>query len=329
MLLLAGLVLAQEVYFPTIELERKDKTVVAQQTSEKGTFVAEYGDIEVGQVRKVDEKRLELSSGKVYQPSPDSRYERGGKPAKLSDFKPGEWVELAFNDEKADADNPPLIMRLKLRKNDIEDKKKKEYNFVIISDIKPARVKVQFGKDATAFGPLALVDKGIEETVYLSDGSANIVKDKPDDPDEASRLELSTKATPEAIEVLQGKSRVFGTDMRYDNETGEAKIAGPIRLERSSDKPLKGSSKDMVYNVDDEVLRLFGDIKLEQDGRTTTAQSAVVREKDRVAYLYGSAQVPVKSTNKDGFVEGTKVLYNLDKGDVTVLEGVKGEFKDD
>lgn len=63
MLLLAGLVLAQEVYFPTIELERKDKTVVAQQTSEKGTFVAEYGDIEVGQVRKVDEKRLELSSG--------------------------------------------------------------------------------------------------------------------------------------------------------------------------------------------------------------------------------------------------------------------------
>lgn len=325
---MAGLALAQEVFFPTIELERKDKTVVAQQTSEKGTFVAEYGDIEVAQIRKVDQKRLELSSGKVYQPSPDSRYERAGKPAKLSDFKAGEWVEMAYNNEKADADNPPLIMRLKLRKGNVDDKAKKNYNFVIISDIQPARVKVVFGKDATAFGPLALVDKGIEETVFLSDGSAQIIKANADDPEDSGRLELVTKATPEAIEVLQGKSRVFGTDMAYDNTTGEAKIAGPIRLQRSGDKPLKGSSKDMIYNVDDEILRLFGEIKLEQDGRTTTAQTAVVREKDRVAYLYGTAQAPVRSVNKDGFVEGTKMLYQLDKGDVTVLEGVKGEFKD-
>jgi hypothetical protein len=36
----------------------------------------------------------------------------------------------------------------------------------------------------------------------------------------------------------------------------------------------------------------------------------------------------VRSQDKDGFVEGTRVLYNLDTGDVVVLEGVKGEFQD-
>jgi hypothetical protein len=36
----------------------------------------------------------------------------------------------------------------------------------------------------------------------------------------------------------------------------------------------------------------------------------------------------VRSQNQDGFVEGTRLLYNLDTGDVVVLEGVRGEFQD-
>lgn len=84
----------------------------------------------------------------------------------------------------------------------------------------------------------------------------------------------------------------------------------------------------MVYNVDDEILRLLGGVRLVQEGRTTTAALAVVQEKDRVAFLYGTKEKPVRSENKDGFVEGGKLLYNLDSGDVVVLEGVRGEFQE-
>ncbi|GIW37939.1 MAG: hypothetical protein KatS3mg074_337 [Meiothermus sp.] len=146
--------------------------------------------------------------------------------------------------------------------------------------------------------------------------------------EEEDRLELELKPAPRAVEVQQGKSKAWGSRLDYDNESGNARVTGPIELERTGEKPLQGSAERMVYNVDDEILHLFGSIKLVQDGRTSTAESAVVREKDKVAYLFGSKEKPVRSQNKDGFVEGTRVLYNLDTSDVVVLEGVKGEFQD-
>jgi len=193
----------------------------------------------------------------------------------------------------------------------------------LFADPPPFRVQITFAEDARAFGAIARVEqvRGVNDFVLMTGGTARYLE-------EEDRLELELKPAPRAVEVQQGKSKAWGSRLDYDNESGNAWVAGPIELERGGEKPLQGSAERMVYNVDEEVLTLFGAIRLVQGGRTSTAEGAVVREKDRVAFLYGSKDKPVRSQDKDGFVEGTKVLYNLDTGDVVVLEGVKGEFQD-
>jgi lipopolysaccharide export system protein LptA len=193
----------------------------------------------------------------------------------------------------------------------------------LFADPPPFRVQITFGEDARALGAIARVEqiRGVNDYVFMTGGTARYIE-------EEDRLELELKPAPRAVEVQQGKSKAWGSRLDYDNESGNALVAGPVELERAGEKPLQGSAERMVYNVDDEALTLFGAIRLVQDGRTSTAQGALVREKDRIAFLYGSKDKPVRSQNKDGFVEGTRVLYNLDTGDVVVLEGVKGEFQD-
>jgi hypothetical protein len=193
----------------------------------------------------------------------------------------------------------------------------------LFADPPPFRVQITFAEDARAFGAIARVEqvRGVNDFVLMTGGTARYLE-------EEDRLELELKPAPRAVEVQQGKSKAWGSRLDYDNESGNAWVAGPIELERGGEKPLQGSAERMVYNVDEEVLTLFGAIRLVQGGRTSTAEGAVVREKDRVAFLYGSKDKPVRSQDKDGFVEGTRVLYNLDTSDVVVLEGVKGEFQD-
>jgi lipopolysaccharide export system protein LptA len=184
-------------------------------------------------------------------------------------------------------------------------------------------VQITFGTDAKAFGAIARVVniREFNDFVTMTGGTARYLEAE-------ERMEINFQPGPKAVELQQGKSKSWGSRLDYDNQSGDARVVGPIEIERSGDKPLTGSAKDMIYNVDDEILRLFGEVKLLQDGRTSTAESAVVREKDRIAFLYGTKEKPVKSINKDGTVEGTRLQYNLDTGDVVVLEGVKGEFRD-
>ncbi|MDX2007467.1 MAG: LPS export ABC transporter periplasmic protein LptC, partial [Meiothermus sp.] len=193
----------------------------------------------------------------------------------------------------------------------------------LFADPAPARVQITFGTDAKAFGAIARVTsiRDLNDFVTMTGGTARYVQ-------EEDRLEMNLRPSPKSIELQQGRSKSWGSRLEYDNQSGEARVSGPIEIERSGDKPLTGTAKEMIYNVDDEILRLFGEIRLVQDGRTSTAESAVVREKDRTAFLFGTKEKPVKSVNKDGTVEGTRLQYNLDTGDVVVLEGVKGEFRD-
>lgn len=321
-LLLGASILAQESSTRTAEIIRKknNKKVVAQVKSDEGVFYIDYGDIIIGRVKTVGENLLTLEDGKTYWLDKESRLLRNRAPAPRDELKPGAWVEVAYNKDNTDKENRPYGMRLLLLDKAPEAKadEEKSYARIVLSDQPPNRVSVKFGEDAIAYGPLALVEKGVQEFVRLSDGSASVDEN-------TLALSLSSRSTPGSVEVDQGKSKAFGSVLEYDNESGQASPAGPIRLERQGEKPLTGESKTLTYNVDDETLLLQGDLKLVQGDRTTTAQSAIVREKEGLAFLFGN---PVKSVSKDGTVQGKKVRYTLERGDIVVLEGVSGEFQD-
>jgi lipopolysaccharide export system protein LptA len=321
-LFLGASILAQESSARTAEIIRKknNKKVVAQVKSDEGVFYIDYGDIAVGKVKALSGNLLTLEDGKTYWLDKESRLLRNRTPVTRDELKPGAWVEVAYNKDNTDKEDHPYGMRLLLLDKAPEAKadEEKSYARIVLSDQAPNRVSVKFGEDATAYGPLALVEKGVEEFVRLSDGSAAVDEN-------TLALTLSSKSTPGSVEVDQGKSKAFGSTLEYDNESGEANLAGPIKLERQGEKPLTGESKTLTYNVDDETLLLQGDLKLVQGDRTTTAQSAIVREKEGLAFLFGN---PVKSVSKDGTVQGKKVRYTLERGDIVVLEGVSGEFQD-
>lgn len=331
LLLILLVALAQDEERFSVELKRKDKTVISQLTSDDANsfWAAQYGDIVVGKLEKLEGKLVSLA-GKTYWSNEESRLFRESKETKLEGFKASEWVELSYNKDFTDKDGRFYIMRLAQRKGPPEGEgaKKKKYNRLVLWD--KAKVKVQFGKDATAYGPLAQVDQGVEENVTLSDGKAELLKKDPNDINEEGKLVVEPKTSPQTIEVFQGKSKAKGSRLVYSNDTGDANLSGPITLDRSGDKPLTGESRNLVYNVDDEVLKLTGNIKMVQDGRTTTASSAIVIEKEGFAYLYGTEKEPVRS-EKAGKekVQGEKVRYNLDSGDVEVVGKVSGEVEEE
>ncbi|MCX7783600.1 MAG: DUF5666 domain-containing protein [Meiothermus sp.] len=320
-LLLLGALAQQEPepsFQTTAEIERRGKKIVVVKTGpDNPPAIIELRDLYGGFITALDPEKKTLRLGdQAFTTDKLTRFWQEGKVAQFTDLKVGQQVRL----EAAEQNDGSL------RAFDVRIGGKREGSSLsrsLFADPTPFRVQITFGDDAKAFGAIARVEqiREVNDFVFMTGGTAKYIE-------EEDRLELELKPAPRAVEVQQGKSKAWGSRLDYDNESGDARVAGPIELERSGDKPLKGNSERMIYNVDDEILRLFGGVKLVQDGRTSTAESAVVREKDRVAYLYGSKDKPVRSQNKDGFVEGTKVLYNLDTSDVVVLEGVKGEFQD-
>lgn len=302
----------------TAEIERRGKKIVVVKTGpDNPPAIIELRDLYGGVITALDGEKKSLRVGdQEFVTDRLTRFWHEGKPVQFAELKVGQQVRL----EAAEQNDGSL------KAFDVQVGAKREgpsLSRSLFADPPPFRVQITFGEDARAFGAIARVEqvREVNDYVFMTGGSAKYIE-------EEDRLELDLKPAPKAVEVQQGKSKAWGSRLDYDNESGDARVAGPIELERSGEKPLQGTAQRMVYNVDDEILHLFGSIKLVQDGRTSTADSAVVREKDRVAYLYGTKDKPVRSQNKDGYVEGTRVLYNLDTSDVVVLEGVKGEFQD-
>lgn len=302
----------------TAEIERRGKKIVVVKTGpDNPPAIIELRDLYGGVITALDiEKQSFRLGGREFTTDKLTRFWLEGKPVQFTDLKLGQQVRL----EAAEQNDGSL------KAFDVQIGGKPEgpsLSRSLFADPPPYRVQISFGEDAKAFGAIARVEqiRGVNDFVFMTGGTARYIE-------EEDRLELDLKPTPKAVEIQQGQSKAWGSRLDYDNQSGDARVAGPIELERRGEKPLQGSAQRMIYNVDDEILRLFGEISLLQDGRTSTADAAVVLEKDRIAYLYGSKDKPVRSQNKEGFVQGTKLLYHLDSGDVVVLEGVQGEFQE-
>ncbi|MER3482866.1 MAG: hypothetical protein C4332_06650 [Meiothermus sp.] len=300
-------------FAPTATLERKGKTITAIKTSpdDKGVGQIEERDLIVGKLEKLDTAAKQLAvAGKTVVMNDKTQME--------GSLKVGDPVTVEYVKDEDKPNDPPAARRVYAG-----ERKGTVLQRFVFNDPAPFRVNVRFGKDARAFGSLALVEKIKDgnETVRLDGGSATYSE-------QDDRLDIKPLAQPKAVEVRQGKSTVFGSRLEYDNDTGDANISGPNEISRTGDKPLTGQSQRMIYNVDDETLKMFGDIKLVQKDRTTTATSALVREKEGVAYLFGTDQSPVVSTDKNGTAKGARIRYNLDTGDVVVEKPAGSEFND-
>lgn len=194
----------------------------------------------------------------------------------------------------------------------------KKLNRFVFYDPGKYLVDVKFGKDTTALAHLAVVEQsGKVGRISLTDGSAR--QDR-----QTGQVVVKAKDTPSSVEIRQEHTTAFGSRLDYNNQTGLAVLQGPVSFARAGDKPLSGSSKTLDYSLDTGELTLLGAVELRQQGRVTTADSAIVDDKAGVAFLYGQ---PVKSLGKGGAIQGTVIRYELDSGDLLVLHNVSGSFE--
>lgn len=293
------LALAQEAFRPEVELVRKDKKVVAWVSGEEDSlFYADYGDLMVGVLEALGEAQVAVA-GRAFFRDGGSAVEEG--------LRVGDRVEAAYNPDYTKEGLPHL---LRLRR--AGEGKGERYLRLVLFD--PRGVEVRLGEAVRATGPLAVVERGSEETLFLSGGGARYLE-------EEGRLEVNP--APGEVYVEEGATRVKGRRLRYKNDTGEALLEGPLEIKREGEKPLSGKAESLRYLLDEEALWLYG-VEFAQGGRTTKADRALVREKEGFAYLFGN----VESRDEKGFVRGERVRYALEKGEVVVLGRVAGEFKD-
>ena len=300
---------------PQVELERDGKPIVAVKTSPdevSDVFVIEYLDVQVDKLKQRDDEARILTVG--------DREMWWNEASRLDpDLKPDDYVWAVYNPDLTDEAGRAYLLDLK--PSEARQPAHYEMQRFVIYDPDPYQTLVRFGEDARAYGHLALVErvKGVYERIALGSGSAKYLEDE-------DRFVTSFDETDGAVSVVQGKSRASGKRLDYDNDSGDAVLAGPINLERSGDEPLTGTADRLVYNVDSEEITLTGNVVLEQGNRTTKASSALLLESAGYAYLYGD---PVVSKGPDGEVRGLKVRYDLDSGELLVLEGVAAVFEDE
>ncbi|HGY10341.1 MAG TPA: hypothetical protein ENK37_09895 [Oceanithermus profundus] len=299
---------------PTVELEREGKPIVAVKTSPddvSDVFVIEYLDVQTGELETFDvEAGVARVAGVDLWLDARSRVE--------GELQPGATVWAVLNPDLEDDAGRAYL--LELRPHPQEAPAKRTLHRFLIYDPEPFRTEVRFGENTRAFGHVARVErvKEVRERVVLGDGVVRYLEAE-------DRYEAEFALKDRAVEIEQGKSRAWGRRLDYDNASGLAQLMGPVSLERSGDRPLRGRSESLVYDVDKESLTLLGAVVLEQEDRTTEAEQAYIVESEGYAYLYGE---PVVSRGRDGEVRGRVVRYRLDDGELLVLDGVEAVFED-
>lgn len=228
------------------------------------------------------------------------------------------------------------------RDNDPEDTP----NIGVFSESGAGGIRVTIDKNVIRV-PLAVVtqkpakdgEEGSDGRVEASAGTAKFLDNPPAGATDRLLLcgiEALPKPTPDTVLVTQGKTRLKGQKLVYDEVDGVAHIDGPITFERPNDKdPLSGKSDSIEVNVDDEKTVLVGNVVLEsKGGRISKAARVEYDDTKNEARLYATADAPAESVKGNDVlrVSTGSILYNLDTNDVFVVKtgegNITGEFKD-
>ncbi|ULH15242.1 LptA/OstA family protein [Deinococcus sp. KNUC1210] len=208
----------------------------------------------------------------------------------------------------------------------------------VFSESGAGGVRVSIDKNEIV-APLAVVTQkdGGDGHIEVSAGTARFLDDVPTDAagkpktDQLSRCEVEAtpQATPDTVNVTQGKTRLKGSKLTYDDSDGVAYIDGPITFSRQNqDSTLTGSSAKIEVNVDDQTTTLVGSVTLKDGDRTSSAERVEYDDAGNIAILRGTPQNPATSVTADQRVTASVIRYNLDTGSVVALGPIGGEFQD-
>ncbi len=289
--------LGEEVFRPEVELLRGERRVKAWVSGEEGSlFYADYGEVLVGPLEALEAGWVQVGGRRFFR----------DEGSFLDPVEMGQRVEAAYNPD-LEREGLPYLMRLRPA-----GEGEGRYLRLVLFD--PKGVGVELGERVQAQGPLALVERGSQEALFLSGGVARFLE-------EEGRLDLNP--APGQVQLQEGKTRVWGRRLFYSNETGEARLEGPLRFIREGDKPLEGEAGGLTYNLDQDRLLLEEGVAFRQGERRVKAQRALLKEAEGFLYLLGGVEVEDPS----GRLEGGRVRYRLSTGEAVVLGGVRGEFR--
>lgn len=203
----------------------------------------------------------------------------------------------------------------------------------VFSETGAGGVRVTIDKNLIV-APLALVTQkdGGDGHIEVSAGTARALDEVP--AGATDRLgKCAIEATPTTVQgsvnVTQGKTRLKGSRLVYDDSDGVARIAGPITFARQNQSGnLTGTSDSIEVNVDDKTTTLVGGVTLQDGTRTSSAERVDYDDAANVAILRGTPGNPARTVTTDQTLTAAVIRYNLDTGSVVALGPIGGEFQD-
>ncbi len=192
----------------------------------------------------------------------------------------------------------------------------------VYADELPYRVHITIDKN-TIRAPIAVVQKQEKGDGHLEAFDGTVVPSPEDSSD--CMPSITPKITPGSVIVTQGKTRLTGSKVVYDESNGLAIVSGPIEFKRPQENDeLTGVSDNITVDVDNEKTFLEGNVTLSSHCRKSTADKVEYDDIKNVAYLEGKPAISKQldaSGNVVGELKGERIEYFLETNDVIVVVG--------
>ncbi len=203
---------------------------------------------------------------------------------------------------------------------------------VVYSNTTERGVEVTVDKNLIR-APLAVISKlpGGDGHIEMSSGTAKYLDEAPEGKtDRLSKCEVEAdpKVASDTVRVTQGKTKLLGSKLVYDESNGIARVSGPISFTREK---LTGSSKRIDVDVEKQVTTLVGDVQLRDGERTSKAGRVDYDDGQNVAILRGTPGQPAETITPGETLRAETIRYNLDSGEAVVVRGtnpITGKFDD-
>ena len=213
-----------------------------------------------------------------------------------------------------------------------EDDPKDAPTIVVYSNTAERGVEVKVDKNLIR-APLAIISKlpGGDGHIEMSAGTAKYLDAVP--PGKTDRLskcevEADPKVQQDTVRVTQGKTKLLGSKLVYDESNGIARVSGPISFTRDK---LTGSGKRIDVDVEKELTTLVGDVQFRDGERVSKAGRVDYDDAKNIAILRGTADQPAETSKPGETLRAETIRYNLDSGEAVVVRGTKpitGTFED-
>lgn len=205
---------------------------------------------------------------------------------------------------------------------------------VVYYDTSQGGVQMTVDKNVIV-APLAVIVQKNGENGDKGDGhvemTAGTAADLPEIPEGAQDplvqcgVNLKPEVKPDTVNVTQGKTRLRGSKLVYDESDGVARISGPITFTRDD---LNGKSERIDVDVDKQTTTLIGNVELVDGNRVSKAERVDYDDTKNVAILYGTDERPAESVTPRESIKAKIIRYNLDTKEVVVSTNITGKFED-